>query len=87
MSTINDGGPAFPICDVRYGVGADGECRGVTSVSWLGGMTLRDWFAGQALQGWLSTFGSTSAQDVMRANLAEFAYQIADAMIAQRSKT
>jgi hypothetical protein len=35
MSTINDGGPAFP----KHGyVGRDG-------------MTLRDWFAGQALVG------------------------------------
>jgi hypothetical protein len=38
MSTINDGGPAFP-------QGDDG--------SWGTGMTLRDWFAGQALAGLL----------------------------------
>ena len=36
MSTINDGGPAFPWQD------------GFGRVS---GMTLRDWFAGQALAG------------------------------------
>jgi hypothetical protein len=34
MSTINDGGPAFPQGD---------------DSAWGTGMTLRDWFAGQAL--------------------------------------
>jgi hypothetical protein len=38
MSTINDGGPAFP----RHGYNSND------------GMTLRDWFAGQALQGLLA---------------------------------
>jgi hypothetical protein len=39
MSTINDGGPAFPF---------DGYGERVP------GMTLRDWFAGQALAGMLA---------------------------------
>jgi hypothetical protein len=37
MSTINDGGPAFPVGSPTH--------RGYE------GMTLRDWFAGQALAG------------------------------------
>jgi hypothetical protein len=39
MSTINDGGPAFPVV-----VPSEGAV-------WEYGMTLRDWFAGQALMG------------------------------------
>lgn len=38
MSTINDGGPAFPVAS---------EVSGWHS----NGMTLRDWFAGQAMAG------------------------------------
>ena len=45
------------------------------------GMTLRDWFAGQAISGIL-------IRDRMQFNreLAEFAYDIADAMIEKRGK-
>lgn len=41
------------------------------------GMTLRDWFAGQAL---------TMMDDYPPLGAAAFAYQYADAMIAERSK-
>lgn len=42
MTTINNGGPAFPVvCENGLGHISDG-------------MTLRDYFAGQALQGLLS---------------------------------
>jgi hypothetical protein len=44
MSTINDGGPAFPF---------DGYGERVP------GMTLRDWFAGQALAGLLAHTGES----------------------------
>jgi hypothetical protein len=45
------------------------------------GMTLRDWFAGQAISGIL-------IRDRMQFNreLAEFAYDIADAMIEKKGK-
>ena len=43
------------------------------------GMTLRDWFAGQALQGQLAT-GEAALLAV------SYAYAIADAMLAERSK-
>jgi len=43
MSTINDGGPAFPL---KEPLSSDHE-----------GMTLRDYFAAKAMQGWLSNPG------------------------------
>lgn len=46
------------------------------------GMSLRDWFAGQALAGILADHEYNPAPDV----IAEDAYDIADAMIARRSK-
>jgi len=46
MSTINDGGPAFP----RHAY--DGH----------DGMTLRDWFASQALAGLLAKYGLGEAE-------------------------
>jgi len=44
MSTINDGGPAFPVPEA---VGQGGGFCAADSK----GMTLRDWFAGQVLAG------------------------------------
>ena len=43
MSTINNGGPAFPL---KEPMSSDSE-----------GMTLRDYFAAKALQGWISNPG------------------------------
>ena len=71
---INDGGPAFP------------TTAGQTVYS--SGMRLRDWFAGQAMAGcYAGRAGERLLLD--EANLridAECFYQIADAMIAARSK-
>lgn len=72
-----DGGPAFPSV-------ADEECSSVER-----GMTLRDWFAGQAMQGELASQNKadgiwSSASNVH--GLAAWAYLVADAMIAERSK-
>lgn len=52
------------------------------------GMTLRDWFAGQAL-GIMNTAldqGYWSPGENPNKEIAEAAYQIADAMIAEREK-
>ena len=67
---MNNGGPAFP-CASDYPNGCESQS----------GMSLRDWFAGMALQGLLAG----------RANIkfsadAQKAYEIADAMIAEREK-
>lgn len=43
MTTVNNGGPAFPL----LGDGPNAPCFNE-------GMTLRDWFAGQALAGLIS---------------------------------
>jgi len=48
------------------------------------GMTLRDYFAGQALAGWLASFGPDDA--VKPAGCAEFAYEVADAMLEARKQ-
>ena len=80
---INDGGPAFPSEEVITHI-PNYQSAGIrTNV----GMSLRDWFAGQALiavfagaernDGWGDTTASINAG---------FAYQLADAMIAERNK-
>jgi len=64
--------PAFPSSSVTHDIP---------------GMTLRDWFAGQVLNGVIS---SIKDHDVWieehAAYLAKASYQIADAMLAERSK-
>ena len=68
-----DGGPAFPhTLEIRYGNGNQGS-------SVYGGMSLRDWFAGQALNS-IITGGFPVP------NIAKAAYEVADAMLAERSK-
>ena len=85
MGERNDGGPAMP-----YSVHMEGFDR----LSFPG-MSLRDWFAGQAfgpLMAALESAGPTvgdingPAMVVVRQVLAEQAYALADAMLAERSK-
>lgn len=47
------------------------------------GMTLRDWFAGQALMGMLT---SPANDSVPMPRYASAAYEIADAMLAERER-
>lgn len=66
---IEDGGPAFARSAAEHGHGGHYE---------QDGMSLRDWFAGQAL-------ANQYAQHEGDPNkVAEWAYHIADAMIAAR---
>lgn len=51
------------------------------------GMTLRDYFAAKAMHGWLSTYGSDHGIDgVYEEGVAEFAYEMADAMMKARNQ-
>ena len=71
MNNTNTGGPAFPVLHW-----ISGESTGAEE-----GMTLRDYFAAKALQGMLAENGGGP----MRNNtLAEFSYEIADAMLKAR---
>lgn len=45
------------------------------------GMTLRDYFAAKAMQGWMVETEHPHAE-----NIAKTAYQVADAMLAERAK-
>lgn len=80
---IPTGGPAFPI-----------ECNIVNGYRDDSGMTLRDWFAGQTIIGLMASresqvalFGDASAagQDTST-YIAEAAYEMADAMLAEKFK-
>ncbi|WZB76782.1 hypothetical protein WJ972_15565 [Achromobacter insuavis] len=77
MSTINDGGPAFPFVEPD------------TMVNVAVGMTLRDYFAAKAMQGWLSSYGPddkhpASAGDAVF--VARRSYAMADAMLTARGE-
>jgi hypothetical protein len=52
------------------------------------GMTLRDYFAGQALVGFIANNGGVngSKEEKWEAATARISYEIADAMIQERSK-
>jgi len=79
-----DGGPAFPTDQTEY-------MHEKSCVS--GGMTLRDWFAGQVTAGlcvgcagFIGSEFSAYAKGHCNAALAERAYVLADAMLAERVK-
>lgn len=89
----NDGGPAFPFSFTELNpVPDDGSLEVVTySTIVAKGMTLRDYFAAAALQAMISyreagrvagTFSTPGTQNY----LARSAFQLADAMLAEREK-
>ena len=66
------GGPAFPFwCD----------SNGMANFQ---GMTLRDYFAAKAMHAHITHDGS---DDIRETGVARWAYEMADAMLAERSKT
>lgn len=73
----NDGGPAFPIPEIRDG---DGFCVAQAET----GMTLRDYFAAATLPAVIRRFGIMD--EPANAVAAEQAYAVADAMLAERNK-
>ncbi|MBO9333203.1 hypothetical protein GHR37_29190 [Achromobacter xylosoxidans] len=75
MSTINDGGPAFP--NVPDGAGDKWN-------NWDMGMTLRDYFAAKALAGIEASQGNGGNFISTVEKVAARAYELADAMLAAR---
>ena len=75
MSTIETGGPAFPLQSI-----------GPEFAPGYAGMTLRDYFAAKAMQGLVSGhFAKYGHEDYWpRPEIASEAYEIADAMLAAR---
>lgn len=74
------GGPAFPtVMDYN-------EVGGKILVD--AGMSLRDYFAGLAMQGWISTYAQESVHpanmDARTKRVAEYSYDMADAMLRAR---
>ena len=79
---INDGGPAFPEINTSLDYDRDRESHFPNTYT-SGGMSLRDWFAGMALQG---IYASDAENRIDAPHAAVWAYDAADAMIAERSK-
>ena len=72
MNTIEDGGPAFPLQSI-----------GPEFAPGYAGMPLRDYFAAKAMQGLLAqSCGTAFGSDPIHG--AQYAYQMADAMLAAR---
>ena len=87
MTTKTDGGPAFPLLNIKIGYHADIRQE-------YYGMTLRDYFAAKAMQGIIG--GATSWSQCkykpvdglsIIENDARLAYQYADAMLKARENT
>jgi len=92
---MNDGGPAFASVIVTS---SGRGFKAIHEIDGLPGMSLRDWFAGQALaslgrvffdQGFLKdkdgkNDGLEYFEEII--DVARSAYEMADAMIKQRSK-
>lgn len=74
--TMMNGGPAFPVYTPDMNVADDAGP----------GMSLRDWFAGQALPYLTEFLVLELYNDRGPSDIAAKAYQIADAMLAQRAK-
>jgi hypothetical protein len=73
MATNDNGGPAFPAPEAGF---HDFNDTGVYR-----GMTLRDYFAAKAIQGLMARPGAPDPTYESR-----LAYQVADAMLKERSK-
>lgn len=91
MTTIKDGGPAFPVFIndevIISNLKTDPKLAGELANMRIG-MSLRDWFAGMALQGIMSKQYMEKIPDgYPPAHRASEAYRYADAMLEERTKT
>ena len=75
MTTKTDGGPAFPRPAGDYNGTKHGNGAQV-------GISMRDYFAAKAMQGLISSNDAGAGDRIEE--IPEYAYQIADAMIAAR---
>jgi hypothetical protein len=79
----SDGGPAFPSLEIYEGYDSERgryEVRSDTAT----GMSLRDYFAGQVLSA-VYAARVEGGLDILQESIAAEAYELADAMIAERS--
>ena len=88
MSKDNNGGPAFPRPISQHDPTKQGQ-----PIPAHDGMTLRDWFAGDALPAIIASLpkeiiqrAGTHGYRERNAEIAQWVYDIADAMIKQRDK-
>ena len=75
----SDGGTAFPITRTV-------DDNGCIHQYEAPGMSLRDWFAGMALQGITSACNEAADAAALKTPIAEDAYLLADAMLAERER-
>lgn len=82
MDEKNNGGPAFPQPCAENGWASNNEYGQAG-----GGLSLRDYFAAKAMQAYVTQelIRCKSGQSVDSA-IAEMAYEVADAMLAERNK-
>jgi hypothetical protein len=82
-----DGGAAFPTNEI---VDAYRNERYVKELVQLGGMSLRDYFAAAALPGVITArvtiLNADLGTDLNQESIAEEAFELADAMLAERKK-
>lgn len=76
----NDGGPAFPLENPR-------QLEDGALFKQFPGMSLRDWFAGTVSVGYLAAHADPDCSLPKPGMIATWAYKVADAMLAERSKT
>jgi len=80
---MNDGGPAFPwLEETKTSLGGAG-----TQHFGYAGMSLRDYFAAKAMQAFISRTGTINNKlSIEDYEYAQFAYRLADCMVAEREK-
>lgn len=82
---MKDGGPAFPANSLIKSDGLPGGYGQVVE-SASQGMTLRDYFAAKAMHAFISSKPQDNGFEADKNFAIKYAYQVADAMIAERNK-
>lgn len=80
MSTINNGGPVFPVFIAAGGASVD-DVKRVVDAAGAVGLSLRDYFAAKAMQGLV-----VGVECPRTGYIARAAYEMADAMLAARKE-